>query len=327
MTWPTLLEGYVMRAVVALLLALACGSLIRLVVTRRDAPEIRRERLASLRTWWILAAILSTALLLGPWGVCGMLALASGLAIRELVRILELAPADWLAVAAVYAAVPIHYLLVGCGWAATYAFMPAAIVFAIAASRLLSGVTKGYIFGCAVLSWAAMVLIVGLSYAARIAAGADLPESAGDPLSWFLLLVVLTETNDIAQALIGRRFSSQSRHPITPQISPHKSWEGFLGGLLVTIVLAIVLATGLPSIWHSSATATLIRGSTLWSAGAGVVIAISGFLGDINMSAVKRDAGVKDSSHLLPGMGGMIDRIDSLSFAAVSFYYYLTWTC
>jgi phosphatidate cytidylyltransferase len=55
---------------------------------------------------------------------------------------------------------------------------------------------------------------------------------------------------------------------------------------------------------------------------AGLVIATAGFLGDVNISAVKRDSGVKDSGHLLPGQGGMLDRVDSLSFAAPAFYYF-----
>ena len=63
----------------------------------------------------------------------------------------------------------------------------------------------------------------------------------------------------------------------------------------------------------------------VWSALAGVAIAVSGFFGDITMSAVKRDVGIKDSSSLLPGQGGMLDRIDSLMFTAPVFFYFVYW--
>jgi phosphatidate cytidylyltransferase len=97
--------------------------------------------------------------------------------------------------------------------------------------------------------------------------------------------------------------------------------------MLVTIVLAIVLAPWLTTLSDASGSPALPEPLLPWggAALAGVVVTIAGFFGDINMSAVKRDSGVKDSSRLLPGMGGLIDRVDSLTFAAPAFVYFLTW--
>src|SRR6185295_12013519 len=96
-------------------------------------------------------------------------------------------------------------------------------------------------------------------------------------------LVILTESNDIAQALWGRAIG---RRRITPGISPHKTWEGFAGGVATTVVLAFVLA---PYLTGFSTAVNGTSSSLLWrhvpALAAGLLIALAGFLGDINMSA------------------------------------------
>ena len=137
--------------------------------------------------------------------------------------------------------------------------------------------------------------------------------------------MLLTESNDIAQALWGRQLG---RHKVTPQVSPHKTWEGLLLGISTTVLLAIALAPLLTPL-HAGPSRESLRVElgfpVVWSALAGVAIAVSGFFGDITMSAVKRDVGIKDSSSLLPGQGGMLDRIDSLTFTAPVFFYFVYW--
>jgi phosphatidate cytidylyltransferase len=193
----------------------------------------------------------------------------------------------------------------------------------IAVSQLNNGETAGYIRSTAGLTWGAMVLIFGFSHAAMLTTIPVEANAIAGPVGWFVYLVILTETNDIAQALVGRRFGSSKRHRIAPQVSPNKTWEGFLGGMLATVLLSAALSPLLTPLGDMPIRLGFIewRLPFFWPVVAGVLIAISGFFGDINMSAVKRDAGVKDSSALLPGMGGVIDRVDSLTFAAPVFYY------
>jgi phosphatidate cytidylyltransferase len=125
---------------------------------------------------------------------------------------------------------------------------------------------------------------------------------------WFLFLMRLTEFDDIAQALVGR---SIGRRKIAPVVSPHKTWAGFVGGVLLTSLLAGLLGRWLTP-WQP--TVAML---------AGLLISLAGFLGDLNISGIKRDRGVKDSSNLLPGQGGVLDRIDSLTFAAPAFYGFI----
>ena len=142
----------------------------------------------------------------------------------------------------------------------------------------------------------------------------------------FLYLVVLTESNDIAQALWGRKFG---RHAITPRVSPHKTWEGFLLGAGTTVVLSLALAPVLTTLTTCS---LRLAGRTahvpyLPAVLAALLVACGGFFGDVTISAIKREVGVKDSGSLLPGMGGILDRIDSLTFTAPLMFYFVYMCC
>ena len=159
-------------------------------------------------------------------------------------------------------------------------------------------------------------MIYGLSHSLFLFDVSSVHEPLVGSAGWFLFLVLLTEMNDIMQAIVGRKFG---KHKVTPHVSPKKSLEGLLGGLVASVVLSVFLAPFLT---------TLLVGRNLMfgiglAVSAGILISLAGFLGDINMSAIKRDAGVKDGSTLLPGMGGVIDRIDSLIFTSPAFFYFV----
>ena len=114
----------------------------------------------------------------------------------------------------------------------------------------------------------------------------------------------LAQSNDVSQYVAGKALG---RRRIVPGISPGKTVEGFAGGLCVTVLLAVLVAPWLPPFGHGDAVIT------------GCLIALGGFAGDVVLSAVKRDLGIKDWSRLLPGHGGVLDRIDSLTAAAPVF--------
>jgi phosphatidate cytidylyltransferase len=101
------------------------------------------------------------------------------------------------------------------------------------------------------------------------------------------------------------------RHKIIPKVSPNKTWEGFLGGLATTVGLAALLA---PHLTPLSGVESIL---------AGLLIGCGGFIGDVTISALKRDIGVKDSGSLLPGHGGILDRIDSLTYTAPLLFHFV----
>jgi len=171
----------------------------------------------------------------------------------------------------------------------------------------LMGETKGFLTAVGTLSWGLMMTVFSLSHTAMLL-GLDpaIPVAAGGA-GLLLFLVVATQFNDVAQFVTGKLFG---RRPIVPTVSPKKTWEGFLGGLAATTLLAAAMGPYL--------TVMDLR----WSALAGAMIAVAGFCGDITISALKRDLGVKDASHLIPGHGGILDRIDSLTYAAPVFFHF-----
>lgn len=130
---------------------------------------------------------------------------------------------------------------------------------------------------------------------------------------WFLLALPAVWLADTGAYSIGRRFG---RHKISRRVSPNKSWEGYFGGIL----FGVAGSAGLAALWHSYAPAvTAGRGAIL-----GLVIATITTLGDLGESMIKRQFGVKDSSHLFPGHGGVMDRIDSWLWAVAISYYLIT---
>jgi len=302
----------------AVFAALAAGSVIRFFSLRSAEPKLRRKRLESLRTWWIIAIVVAGCLLAGRAGICLLLAAAGIIAFREYTTLLGVRETERSVILATYVLTVLHYLLILFGEASAFlVLMPAGGLVAISVLQLLRGNPAGYVRKVGGLYWGAMVLIYGVSHAAYLFLLPATARGPAGPEGWFLFLVILTEADDIFQAIIGRAFGAHKRHRLAPVISPNKTWEGLIGGMLVTIALAIVLAPWLTTLAEPSGWA----GPAL----AGVVVTVAGLFGDINMSAVKRDSGVKDSSALLPGMGGLIDRVDSLTFAAPAFVYFMVW--
>ena len=295
------------------LLAMTVGSIVRLTTLGSSSAEQRRNRLGSLRTWWILLLILLVSSAFGRWGVIAMLSVASALALEEFLKMTrtDLSPKlrrAWIAII-----VGATYLLIGFFPTLDYrGIVPILVGWSLVVPHLLSDSPRQYLEHVGNALWGGLVLVWGVAHAAWLVAREVPLGDEATRVGWLLMLIILTEFNDIAQALIGR---SIGKHRILPRVSPNKTWEGFVGGLISTVVVALLLQIALQL--RPLANIEVDRPySLLAMSGAALVVAISGFVGDLNMSCVKRDVGVKDGSKLLPGQGGMVDRIDSLSFTA-----------
>jgi len=290
-------------------------------LARTPGPETRRAW-RSLGTWWVFFMAVFIVVALGRPAVALTMFGVSLLLLREslrLVRAPSALPALTLLGGAVY----------GWGWLeweSTFAVvLPAASLLLLAAwvARFRRTVTHSRrAFEVFV---AFFMAVVGPSF---VLGTASLPAGrgpGGNGEGWFLALVVLTELNDIAQAFLGR---AVGKRQLAPVLSPGKTWEGALGGVLATSILALVLLPRLTPVGrvHPFGLPFPVP-PWIWAPFLGTVIAAAGIGGDLSASHLKRKRGVKDAGDLLPAHGGLLDRFDSLSVAAPVFFMisYLLW--
>ena len=124
-------------------------------------------------------------------------------------------------------------------------------------------------------------------------------------LGLLLFLLIVVQGSDVLQYVWGKTLG---KHPIAPNVSPNKTWEGFIGGVLSATALGAALW------WVTPFT-------PLMAALLAFISCVMGFAGGLVMSAIKRDRGIKDFGSIIPGHGGIMDRLDSLCFAAPVFFH------
>lgn len=132
---------------------------------------------------------------------------------------------------------------------------------------------------------------------------------SGGPI-WVAYLIAVTKSSDVGAYVFGSLFG---RHPLMPHVSPNKSVEGMVGGLALSVVVSTLLGPCLPVKFEPSHLAVL-----------GAMIGVIGQIGDLSESLMKRFCDTKDSGALLPGMGGVLDVMDSILFTAPLFYFHLS---
>ena len=133
--------------------------------------------------------------------------------------------------------------------------------------------------------------------------------------NWVFLALFATFGSDIAAFFIGRAIG---KHKLAPGISPGKTWEGAIGGLLGAVIVSLFFL--LPTPVQLSAYLNWWQTVII-----GLLVSVFGQLGDLTESLLKRNAGVKDSGNLMPGHGGILDRMDSVLFAVIMVYYWVIW--
>lgn len=290
-------------ALVFALLVLATALILAL--DARD-PSRGKELLNRIRTWWIIFAVLSVAIFLGRTATVVIMGLVSFLALKEFFTLIPTRQSDRLVLLAAYLAIPIQYALIDAGrYGIFIVFVPVYMLMAVPAVMVMRGETEGFLRSTATIHWGLMACVFAVGHAAALLL-IDPDGSLETGVGLFLMLLLLTGLNDVAQYITGKNFG---RTPISPTVSPNKTLEGVFGGVVITAWIAAMIGPFLGP--FSSGFAALVGGG----------IAIVGFFGDLTLSGVKRDLGIKDSGSLLPGHGGILDRIDSLVFTAPLFFH------
>ena len=294
----------------ALLALLVIGSILAAVLPRIK-PKKWDDLKPRMRSWWVMCGLLIGALLLGWQAFTILFMYISYIALKEYLTLAPTRKEDRGVVLFAYLMVLVSYSAI---WINNYMFflvtIPVYVFLATAVMMALTKRTDGYLATIGILQWGLIVCVFNLGHVAFLmrTPAAEVPMAGAAGLVFFLIFV--TQFNDMAQYMWGKVFG---RRKISPNISPNKTWEGAIGGFVTTGVLFVVLApyftplTFWPSVWI------------------GVTLPVLGFFGDITMSAIKRDLGVKDTSLLIPGHGGALDRLDSLMFTAPWYFHMLAY--
>ena len=292
-----------------ILAVLIVATVIGEILARRASSNSARATISNLndrvRAWWVMCAVLALALLTGHTGAALLFMGVSFLALREFVTLAPTRHGDHRALLWIFFVVtPVQYWLIWRDWYGLFAiFIPVFVFLLVPARVALAGDTEDFLARTAVIQWGLMICVYCVSYAPALLMLNANGEGGGAKLLLFLLIVV--QGSDVLQYIWGKLFG---RHKIAPLVSPNKTWEGFIGGVASATLLGTALWWLTPfQPWQAAVMA--------------LVIALMGFSGGLTMSAIKRDRGVKDFGALIAGHGGILDRIDSLCFAAPVFFH------
>lgn len=307
----TFLKDTALVTLVAGVLALlVCASVAGWILGRRVTSASGRATVdninARIRAWWVMALLFLIAVTAGTVVSIVLFSLISFLALREFVTLVPTKPGDHRALFwSFFVVTPVQYYLIWLQWYGLFSILIPVYVSIFLALRLaLAGDTDRFLERAATNQWALMICVYFVSYVPALLM-LRIPgyERQGPKLMFFLVLVV--QLSDVLQYVWGK---SLGKRRIAPSISPNKTWEGLAGGVACATALGAAIWWATP---FSPAVAALMA----------FVLAAMGFVGGLIMSAIKRDRGVKDYGALIGGHGGVLDRIDSLCFAAPIFFH------
>lgn len=270
-----------------------------------------REFLGGLKdrvnSWWIIFIIV--IIMIGTKREMLFLGMAfvSFIAFRELTSKLNLNIHHRRTVLIAFLAIPVqYYFAYSRNFIGFLTFIPAGMLVLLPFRSILEDVSEDSIKTFSQLHWALMITVFSLSHIAYIASLPNIEATKEGAPGMIFFLILITQLNDICQYIAGKLFGKRK---ISPLISPNKTWAGLIGGIIGTILFGQLFKDLLSPLTQLQV--FMLSG----------LIAISGFFGDLNISAIKRDLKIKDMGDLIPGHGGILDRVDSLIFANLVFFY------
>jgi phosphatidate cytidylyltransferase len=292
------------------LFLLLISTLIGKILKSRHKNDASRSTIdnlnARIRAWWKMSAIFAVAVISGRIGSLVLFGIISFLAMREYMTLVPTRRGDhrtlfW----SFFVIMPLQYYLIGIQWYGLFAIMiPVLACVFIPPSIAIAGDTEHFLERASKIQFGIMVCVYSLSHAPALLL-LKIPGFEGHDARLLLYLVIVDQMSDVLQYTWGKLIG---KNKIAWRVSPNKTWEGFVGGALSATALGTALWWATPF-------------TPLQSAGISLMICILGFNGGLVMSAIKRDIGIKDFGVVIEGHGGILDRIDSLCFAAPIFFH------
>jgi len=253
-----------------------------------------------------MVAVFALALAMGKLGSILLFGFVSFWAFREFITLTPTHRGDhytlfW----SFFIIIPLQYYLIYIEWYGLFCIMIPVYAFLFVPIRsALSGDCEQFLERASEIQWGLMVCVYCVSHAPALLT-LSIPGFTGEGANLLFFLMTVTQLSDVFQYVFGKLFG---RHKIAPTVSPNKTWEGFVGGILTATLLGTGLWWATPfNPWQTACMA--------------LIVTLFGFAGGLAMSAIKRDRGVKDYGHLIPGHGGVMDRIDSICFSAPMYFH------
>ncbi len=289
---------------------LVVASLVAYRLSRSKFAERQPETLDNLKqrikAWWVMVAVFAVCFTLGKGATIVLFAFTSFFALREFISLTPTRPSDNAAlVLGFYILLPLQYWLIYTDWYGFFSVLiPVYGFLTLGIMAALKGETIDFLPRIARVQWGLMLAVYCISHAPALL---TLPIAGYEGQNFLLLffLITVVQASDVLQYVFGKMYGHRK---VAPNVSPSKTWEGLIGGGLA----AALVGTGL---WW-------ITPFEWWQAWLmSVLIVALGFFGGLTLSAVKRSLGAKDWGVAIQGHGGVLDRMDSVSFAAPVFFH------
>jgi phosphatidate cytidylyltransferase len=288
-----------------LVIASVVGFALRLKAGAAPHPVIDNLN-ARIKAWWAMAAAIGLALFAGKGGVIVLFAFVSFVALREFATIAPTRRGDHRALlVGFFVVLPLQYYFIWIEWYGLFSiFIPVYAFLILPIVAALSGDVRDFMQRTATIQWGLMITVFCISHVPALLT-LDIPGYEGRNAFLLVFLILVVQSSDVLQYVWGKL---AGRRKIAPALSPSKTVEGFVGGVASAVALGAAL-------WW------ITPFSPVQAAALSLAITLMGFLGGLVMSALKRDRGVKDWGAFIEGHGGMLDRLDSVCFAAPVFFH------
>jgi phosphatidate cytidylyltransferase len=289
---------------------LALASLIGFLLKYRLAPKSAHAVIdnlnARINAWWVMIVLIGAAVWIGKAGVIALFAFISFQSLREFVSLTHTRRGDHRALMwCFFFFLPLQYYLIASGWYGFFSILiPVYAFLLLPISSSLGRDTTRFLERTATVQWGLMICVYCLSHVPALLT-LDIPGFEGRNVLLIVFLILIAQSSDVFQYVWGKLLGKRK---ISVAISPSKTLEGLVGGILTSTALGTAL-------WW-------ITPFNPWQAGLiALTINVLGFFGGFVLSAIKRGRGVKDWGGLIEGHGGMLDRVDSISFSAPIFFH------
>ena len=289
---------------------LALASLIGTILKFRVSPSAPHKVIdnlnARLKAWWAMILLIGFAIWIGNGGIITLFLFVSFQSLREFISLTHVRRGDHHALLwSFFFFLPLQYYLIAIEWYGLFSILiPVYAFLLLPISASLGSDTTRCLERAAKVQWGLMICVYCISHVPALLA-LKIPGYEGQNALLIVFLILTVQSSDVFQYVWGKLLG---KHKISETISPSKTLEGLIGGVLTSTAVGALL-------WW-------ITPFTFWQAGLiALIINIMGFFGGFVLSAIKRDRGIKDWGAMIEGHGGMLDRVDSISFSAPIFFH------